>query len=306
MDRIIFPKPAWPLQALILLLGVSTFLAGLLLCFIPGMNAVRWFFAHTSFYLLSILFLLWLRAIISSISKIRPSTNTIFTTILLSGTALALTISIFIINPPAFRLHNDETALLGTSQSLAREQTVFIPWEAVLCSSKLIIIHTALPKRPLLFPFLTSLLHELKGYVPDNAFILNFFILFTLLALIGNFFTYHWGKAAGFAIQCAVVSHPILWHTSASGISDLLNILFFFLSTLALWRHIRAPSAESLTLLVLTLCLCAHSRYESILFIPVTLVFLVAWRKISRKNIRESLPSLIIAAICCLPLFWQR
>ena len=292
-------------KILICLGGIGVFLAGISLCFIPEQDAAKWFFSSTSFFLIGALFLLWINTLLSSVPKLQSSYLN-FSSLLVAGLAMTLTTVIFIVNPPSLRLHTDEVSLLGTSRSFYSNQTVDIPREAVLERGKLKIIRTSLPTRPLLFPFLTNLIHRCKGFDLNNVFILNFIGLSLLLILMSVFIARYWGLAAGISVQFAIVSHPIIWHTASSGIADLFNALFFFISALSLRHYLRAPSAQSLTLLILSLCLLGNIRYESIIFLFITLATLFLFRRISWEHVRSSLPILILGAICFLPFFWQR
>ena len=294
------------LKILFSLLGIIIFLLGLTLCVVPGQSYAKQLFLSTTFYLIGTLFLLWIAFPLRSIPKFQISSYINFPSLLLTGSAIALTATIFLVNPPCLRLHTDEGFLLGTSQSFYTEQTISIPVEAILSNGKISVIHTSSPTRPLLFPFLTNLLHRCRGYNLQNAFILNFIGLALLLFLAGVFIAKYWSVLAGLALQFAIVSHPIIWHRASSGLADLINALFFFISALSLRQYLRVPSAQSLTLLTLSLCLLANIRYESAIFLLLTIGFLLLFRKISWAHIQSSLPTLTIIALCCLPLFWQR
>ncbi|MBF0122112.1 MAG: hypothetical protein HQL21_01730 [Candidatus Omnitrophica bacterium] len=286
--------------------AVIAFLIGIFICFVPEHNTARWWLSYTSFYFISALFLLWLVTLLSPDPKSQPSSYINFSSLLFTGIAILLTTTIFVMNPPRLRLHTDEVLLLGTSRTLYTEKTIHIPQDAVLSNNRLEIIRTSLPFRPLLFSFLTNLVHRCKGYNFHNVFILNFIGLSLLLILAGAFIGKHWGIAAGIATQFAIVSHPIIWHTASSGIADIFHALFFFISALTLRKHLHTPSPRSIALLILSLCLLGNIRFESIIFLFITIPALLLFRRISWEHVQSAKLIIVLTAVCSLPFFWQR
>src|SRR5450432_4297934 len=72
-----------------------------------------------------------------------------------------------------FKIGMDEIMLLGTSMSMHLDKTVLVPVRGNDIQGTFAILDGMMDKRPLFFPFLVSLLHDLTGYRPANAFVLN-------------------------------------------------------------------------------------------------------------------------------------
>ena len=69
-----------------------------------------------------------------------------------------------------FKIVMDEIMLLGTSMSMHLDRTVLTPVRGNDIQGTFVILDGLMDKRPLFFPFLASLLHDLTGYRPANAF----------------------------------------------------------------------------------------------------------------------------------------
>ena len=90
-----------------------------------------------------------------------------------------------------FKIVMDEIMLLGTSMSMHLSRLALVPTRGNDIQGAFQIVTGIVDKRPLFFPFLVSILHDLTGYRPENAFILNgilTFIFLCLIALIGRLF----------------------------------------------------------------------------------------------------------------------
>lgn len=178
-----------------------------------------------------------------------------------AGSAIAL-------QTPFFRVLQDETALLSVSRSMAVERTVANVTMGVVADGAFRPTVVEIPYRPLLFSFLTSLLHNLTGFRPENAFALNF-LLFTAFLFI----VYHevrrvtmsdaWAAAAIFL----TAAQPAVAQAAASGGFDLLAAVLLVASLAGARAYSKNPTHARIGFLWLTLLLLAHTRYESALFL---------------------------------------
>ncbi len=96
---------------------------------------------------------------------------------------LILSLAVFKSVEVKFKTLSDETNLLAKSRSLSFEKKPLNMTEAKNYFKNTHPLNYELPKRPLLFPFTVSILHNLLGYHPSNVFLLNFFTLFVFLSL---------------------------------------------------------------------------------------------------------------------------
>jgi hypothetical protein len=65
-----------------------------------------------------------------------------------------------------FKIVMDELMLAGTSMSMHFERTVLTPFRGNNIHGVFVIVEGMMDKRPLFFPFLESILHDLTGYRP--------------------------------------------------------------------------------------------------------------------------------------------
>ncbi len=85
---------------------------------------------------------------------------------------------------PGFKIVMDEVMLAGTSMSMHLNRSVVVPVRGSNIQGAFAIFQGQMDKRQLFFPFLVSILHDLIGYRPENAFVLNGILAFVFLALV--------------------------------------------------------------------------------------------------------------------------
>ncbi len=182
--------------------------------------------------------------------------------------------------PHGFKVVNDEILQLSASQRMhfSREaQTVSRAYEL---GSNFELLQGELDKRPLFFPFLISTLHDVSGYRPENAFILNALLTPVLLGLLYLVIRLVAGPPGGVSAVLLFITAPLLTQTVAGGGFEVLNLVMI-LATLYLGMHYAAaPSAATVSAFALAGVLLAQVRYESVLFVvPVGAVILyVSWK----------------------------
>lgn len=180
-----------------------------------------------------------------------------------------------------FKIIMDEIMLLGTSMSMHLDKTVLVPVRGNDIQGTFVILDGMMDKRPLFFPFLVSLLHDLTGYRPANAFVLNAvltFVFLTLVCLLGRSLA---GRAAGWLGVALLAGLPLLAHNATGGGFELLNLVMILATLLLGVRFLRRRDASALTAFCYSALLLAQVRYESVVFLlPVAaLVLWVWWRE---------------------------
>jgi hypothetical protein len=120
-----------------------------------------------------------------------------------------------------FKIVMDEIMLLGTSMSMHLDKTVLTPMRGSDIQGSFVILDGMMDKRPLFFPFLNSLLHDLTGYRPANAFILNSALTFVLLGLVNLVGRLLAGRIAGWLGVTLLAGLPLLAHTATAIEPDL-------------------------------------------------------------------------------------
>ncbi|MCD6226598.1 MAG: hypothetical protein J7J93_02290 [Candidatus Aenigmarchaeota archaeon] len=166
-------------------------------------------------------------------------------------------------------------------------------------------INREAPIRPLLFPFLLSILHSFLGYRVENVFILNFIALFCLLSLVYIYIKKNRGNLWGFSAIMFIVSQPLVTITATSGGFDLFNTLFFIICIICLWHFLKNPSPIQFQLLWVNLLMYANIRYESIFLFLITLIYLFSFRYIKKEFFKGNRYIYFLTPLIFLLGFWQ-
>jgi hypothetical protein len=183
-----------------------------------------------------------------------------------------------------FKILMDELVLNVTSQSMHFDREVFTPLKAHDVDGLHLVLGGILDKRPLFFPFLVSVLHDLTGFRPENAFVLNGVLAPLLLLLAGRLGCLLGGStAAGIVTILLLAGVPLVGLSATGGGFDLLNLVMICACALLSIRFLNAPTRLSQDALVLGAVLLAQTRYESAIFVPVAgLVLVAGWWSLRR------------------------
>lgn len=185
--------------------------------------------------------------------------------------------------PYTYKVLYDEFVLQATALHLHQAREIGATVRAYEVEGAFRSIGTYLDKRPAFFAFLVSLLHDLSGYRPANAFLLNTIlggVVLVLLYLLGRRLA---GHACGLVALLGMGAFSLFAHNVTGAGMELLNLALLLGSMLAAIHYLEAPAPERLAPLVLAAVLLAQARYESALYIaPVALVVLEGWRRAGR------------------------
>lgn len=180
--------------------------------------------------------------------------------------------------PYGFKILMDEAMLLGTSMSMHFEKVALVPMRGNDLHGAFQVLNGQLDKRPLFQPFLTSIIHDVSGYRPENVFVLNSILTFVLLALAWRLGRRLAGRAGGAAAVVMLTGLPLLGQNATGGGFELLNLVMILATLLLGMRFAERRDAGSLEALVLAGVLLAHTRYESVLFLlPIAGLVLWVW-----------------------------
>ena len=109
--------------------------------------------------------------------------------------------------------------------SMHFSRTVLTPFRGSDIQGAYVIIEGMMDKRQLFFPFLVSILHDLIGYRPSNAFVLNGILVFVFLPLVNAAGRRLAGRMAGWLGVVLFAGLPLLAQNATGGGFELLNIL---------------------------------------------------------------------------------
>lgn len=182
-----------------------------------------------------------------------------------------------------FKIVMDEIMLLGTSMSMHFDKTVLTPVRGNDIQGTFVILDGMMDKRPLFFPFLVSLLHDLTGYRPANSFILNGCLTFVFLGLVNAVGRLLAGRVAGWLGVALFAGLPLLAHNATGGGFELLNLVMILGTLLLGARLIERRDDTSMTAFCFSALLLAQVRYESVIYLlPVAGIVLWVWWRAER------------------------
>jgi hypothetical protein len=199
-----------------------------------------------------------------------------------------------------FKIVMDELMLLGTSMNMHFTRTVQTPFRGSDIHGTFVIVEGRMDKRPLFFPFLESVVHDVAGYRPENAFILNAVLVFVFLALVCVVGRKLAGRQAGWLGVVLFAGLPLLGQNATGGGFELLNLVMI-LSTLLLGaRFIEKRDGASFTALCYSGLLMAQVRYESAIFlVPVAAIILWVWWREGRAILTWPVVAAPVLMITC-------
>ncbi len=176
-----------------------------------------------------------------------------------------------------FKILADEELLVGTSMGMHYNREVAFPSRATDIQGPFQLLDNVLDKRPFFYPFVVSLVHDLTGYRPENAFYVNTVLGFVFLALL-----YALGRKLGGSewtgalMVLLFTGLPLLAQQMKGGGFDLLNLVMIATVLMLAIRFGERRDETSLQALCFAGVLLAFTRYESgIVLVP--LVGLVVW-----------------------------
>lgn len=137
-----------------------------------------------------------------------------------------------------------------------------------------------LDKRPYFYPFAVSLLHDLTGYRPANAHVVNTLLMPLALSLAFAFGRRLHGWRGGMLAVLLLGSLPLLGQNATGSGMELLNTVMILAAMLLCADYLAAPSDARLSAFLLAIVLLAQSRYESALYVVSAAlgVAIVGWR----------------------------
>src|ERR1039457_65976 len=285
------------LAMLLILLGVS----------IAHREYAEGLFIHATYYFLLVLVVCWLGTYLHVARDLRKSDVWDWVKENKIGIIIALIVTVIsaLAIHPALRVLSDEANLLGTSKNLFFSKTATFTTTGKYYYDNFWDAGVVIDRRPSLFPFLVSLVHVLRGYSYTNVFLLNLLVLPLFVLVSYRMAKSLSGEGVGIATAILVVAHPITLISMRSGGFDFVAAFFSVLIIKNFLDHSREPSAGTLAVLWMNLCMFAEIRYETGLFLAPVVLSLLIFRLAKWSYIR---PYLLIYALSpgfLLPRIWQ-
>lgn len=205
--------------------------------------------------------------------------------------------------PHQFKILGDEMVLIGVSKSIHEEREPVTPATLQDVGGTTKINIGFLDKRPFFFPLVVSVLHDLTGYRPANSLILNAVltpVFVYLIFVVAWWITRH--PPAGYAAIGLVAGVPLFAHNATGGGFELTNLILILLLFLWAVAYTREGDPVYQVGLVATAVLLAYTRYESVVYLAVPVVAVLAvWlrqRTISLNLVAALSPVLVIPLGC--------
>ena len=175
----------------------------------------------------------------------------------------------YVLQSTAYNLHffRDNSAMVRGYEI----QGVFLPMDSYV------------DKRPVFFAFLLSLVHDLTGFRPANAYLLNAGLCVVALALVWGIGWRLNGRKGGLLAVGLLGSLPLFAQNATGAGMELLNLCMLLAAVLAAADWLAEPDEPRLSVLVLTVVLLVQSRYESAAYVlPTAVVIGIGWWRIRR------------------------
>ncbi len=291
------------LKWFLFILPLVIFITALGIC-LPSKNNALFVFINLSYYIFLILLCLWSVYTVFFLKEIKPlalfKENWIGIV-----SAIILTAICFFFIDSWFRLLSDETNLLSVAQSMALQKKVFLTKMGRIINGDLYPITYTTPKRPLLFSFVVSLVHNVCGYSFENAFRVNLFSLFSILVLTFIAVKRLTSIPVAISTQILIMSQPAIpLHATSAGF-DLFSALFFWLSIFSVYIFMQKRDVSSFSFLWCNLLMFANIRYESFFFMVLIIVFLGFLKYLKKEFLIKNSFLLGVSPLLFLPRILQ-
>ena len=180
--------------------------------------------------------------------------------------------------PHTFKILFDEYALAAVSHNLHYLREATMPEKMHAVDGVPTPIGSRVDKRPIAYPFLVATVHDLTGYRPANAWMVNGILAAALLALVYATGVAWAGRRAGLVGAWLLIGLPLLAQNATGGGFDLLNMVALAGAFLAATYYLKAEDDRGLGLLVFTTVFLAGVRYESLLYLlALPAVVMIRW-----------------------------
>lgn len=223
------------------------------------------------------------------------------------GVVLVSSAFLHVHSPHTYFVEFDESGLTATSLLMHEKRQAAMPTKAYYLNGQMNYYDPYVGKRPVLFPFLISLVHDLTGYRPANSFVINALAGLLLLGGIYALLARWYGRRYGILGVLLLMTLPLVAQNATGGGFDLLNVALLVLILNLGNNFVRQSNTLNYNFFVFGLILLAQARYESILFlIAGAVVILLVWRREGKIWIPGSVvaaPLLLISPMLSIRVF---
>lgn len=199
--------------------------------------------------------------------------------LVIAGLTLVAVLSV----PYNYKVLYDELVLQSTASSMHWFRETASVQRGYEVAGEFRTLEVYLDKRPLFYPFVVSLAHDVTGFRVLNAYWVNTLLMPLSLALLYGVAGRVGGRSAGLAAMACFGASPLLAQNANGTGMEMLNVAMILASLWLAVRYLDEPGEERLSALVLSCVLLAQTRYESAIYAaPTALIVLEGWRRAGR------------------------
>ncbi|ADE55310.1 hypothetical protein Caka_2293 [Coraliomargarita akajimensis DSM 45221] len=177
----------------------------------------------------------------------------------------------------------DDAILESTARSLHEDRQVYVSTYGRTVENQFRHFDGYVDKRPWLFAFAVSLMHDVSGFRIENAYLVN---AVAAVGFLGLMHLVGWmiaGIRGALLMPAMWLTIPLFAQNATGSGMDLFNLFMLGLVVVLGMAYLRKPTEISEGAFALSGVLLAYGRYESLLFvIPVLLLIVIGWLRSGR------------------------
>jgi len=187
---------------------------------------------------------------------------------------------LFFMEENEFKVIMDETLLLGTSKVMAEQAEPLVPIGGYSVGEKYVYGGYKVDKRPILFPFVVSLVHQLRGFSVRNPMMLNNVVSIVLILMLYVFIRQYAKLMPSFVACLLFLTVPEFWMIGNGGGLGPMNLLVILMVGYLGGVYLSKPSRGSLNAFIFSGVLLSFVRPETVVLIGAVLlvVFIGAYQ----------------------------
>lgn len=204
--------------------------------------------------------------------------------------------------PRRFKVLFDEHAYVGIAQTMHYQREAAFPGRAHYFDGEMHRLNYGVDKRPVLFPFLVSVVHDLTGFRKKNVFYLNAALGVCSLLLVYHLLLRISNRKLAIGGQILWFGLPLLAQIATGGGYDLLNIclLSSWLLFALLYVESSGDEGDEIVMVGMSVAL-AQVRNESALYMVAT-ALIIWWKWLRSGRCQLSWQSVYLTAFLIMPV----
>ena len=267
-----------------------------------------YFLLHSTYYFVFTICLLWIFMASVYWKSKHFSLSSLFRTYKFELALPWLVVAVIAVSvQPYFNVPTFEMCGLGVAKSMFLEKTIHWRHDLIPSGEILTMPYPYLVDfKPMLFPFLLSLMHTLFGYNVAHVFHLNLLIAGLLLSAVYLCARRWAGRTLSCATLLLIASAPVFSMCARTAAADLFSAFLLGLSFLVLYDFMKRPTSPSFGLLWITLVLLAYGREENLMYPGIIMVGLWCFGYLNRSTFKRHWVLLASTPLLLLPAVWLR